>query len=61
MVIYTSNATESVNVSPCKIIKNRCAFPSDKALLRLAQPNISKSWTMPIRAWKVAQNRLTTS
>jgi len=59
-VIYTTNAIESVNMSLRKITKNRGAFPSDKALLKLfylALLNISKKWTMPIRDWNAALNR----
>jgi putative transposase len=52
-VIYTTNAIESVNMSLRKITKNRGSFPSDEALLKLfylALRNISKKWTMPVRA-----------
>ncbi len=59
-VIYTTNAIESVNMSLRKITKNRGAFPSDDALLKLfylALQNISQKWTMPIRDWKAALNR----
>ena len=59
-VIYTTNAIESVNMSLRKITKNRDAFPSDDALLKLfylALQNISQKWTMPIRDWKAALNR----
>lgn len=61
-VIYTTNAIESVNMSLRKLTKNRGSFPSDEALLKLfylALRNISKKWTMPIRDWKAALNRLT--
>ncbi|TAJ91947.1 IS256 family transposase [bacterium] len=61
-VIYTTNAIESVNMSLRKITKNRGAFPSDEALLKLfylALRNISRKWTMPIRDWKAALNRFT--
>ena len=60
-LIYTTNAIESLNMSLRKITKNRGSFPSDEALLKLsylAQQNISKKWTMPIRDWKAALNRL---
>ena len=59
-VIYTTNAIESMNRSLRKIIKNRGAFPSDEAaikLLFLALRNISKRWTRPINNWKAALNR----
>jgi len=61
-VIYTTNAIESVNMSLRKITKNRGAFPTDDALMKLlflALRNISKKWTMPIRDWKAALNRFT--
>jgi putative transposase len=61
-VIYTTNAIESVNMSLRKITKNRGAFPSDEALLKLfylALRNISKKWTMPVRDWKAALTRFT--
>jgi len=61
-VIYTTNAIESVNMSLRKLTKNRGAFPSDDALVKLfylALRNISKKWTMPIRDWKAALNRFT--
>lgn len=61
-VIYTTNAIESVNMSLRKITKNRGAFPSDEALLKLfylALRNISQKWTMPIHNWKAALNRFT--
>lgn len=59
-VIYTTNAIESTNMSLRKIIRNRGAFPSDEAALKLiylALDNISKKWTVPIREWRAALNR----
>ncbi len=61
-VIYTTNAIESVNMGLRKITKNRGAFPSDEALLKLfylALRNISKKWTLPVRDWKAALTRFT--
>ena len=63
-VIYTTNAIESVNMNLRKLTKNRGAFPSDEALVKLfylALRNISKKWTMPIRDWKAALTRFTIS
>jgi len=43
-----------------KITKNRAAFPSDEAVLKLfylALLNISQKWTMPLQNWKAALNR----
>lgn len=59
-VIYTTNAIESLNRSLRKIIKNRGAFPSDEAaikLIYLALRNIAKKWTRPIHNWQGALNR----
>ena len=61
-IIYTTNAIESVNMSSRKITKNRGAFPSDEALLKLfylALNNIAKKWTMPVQNWKPVLNRFT--
>ena len=58
--IYTTNAIESLNRTLRKIIKNRQAFPTDEAILKilyLALNNASKKWTMPIRNWKPALNQ----
>ena len=58
--ILAAIAIESVNMSLRKVTKNRGAFPSDDALLKLfylALQNISQKWTMPIRDWKAALNR----
>ena len=55
-VIYTTNAIESLNFSLRKVTKNRAAFPTDEAVLKLlylALTNASKKWTMPIRDWGV--------
>jgi putative transposase len=57
--IYTTNAIESINHSLRKIIKNRGAFPTDEAIIKilyLALRNVSKRWTMPIKNWKAALN-----
>ncbi len=45
-----------------KITKTRGPFPTDEALFKLfylALNNTSQKWTMPIRDWKAALNRLT--
>lgn len=60
-VIYTTNAIESLNYSLRKVTKNRAAFPTSEAAMKLvymALQNISKKWTMPIRDWKQALNQL---
>jgi transposase-like protein len=60
-VIYTTNAIESVNMTLRKVTRNHRIFPSDEAVYKvvyLAMCNIAKKWTMPIRDWKPALNRL---
>ena len=61
-IIDTTNAIDSVNMSLRKITKNRGAFSSDDALVKLfylALANISKKWKMPLRDWKAALTRFT--
>jgi len=53
-IIYTTNAIESLNRQFRKVTKTTSIFPHDeslKKLLWLAQRDISKKWTMPIRDW----------
>ena len=60
-VMYTTNAIESMNYSIRKVTKNRMAFPTAEAALKLvfmALQNIEKKWTMPIRDWSQALNYL---
>jgi putative transposase len=59
-VIYTTNATPSVNMTLRKVTRNHRIFPSDEAVYKvvyLAMRNLAKKWTMPIRDWKPALNR----
>jgi putative transposase len=59
--IYTTNAIESLNYSLRKVTKNRLAFPSTEAAMKLcfmAIQNISRKWTMPIQHWSQALNYL---
>lgn len=59
-VIYTTNAIESLNMSVRKATRNRGAFPNDEAmfkLLYLAFQRVTKVWTRPNRAWKLALNQ----
>ena len=54
MVIYTTNAIESLNSTYRKLNRQRSVFPSDTALLKalyLATFEATKKWTMPIRNW----------
>lgn len=60
-VIYTTNAIESLNMVIRKAIRNRRIFPNDESAFKvvyLAIMAASKKWTMPIRDWKPALNRL---
>ncbi|MBN2403918.1 MAG: IS256 family transposase [Spirochaetes bacterium] len=59
-IIYTTNAIESLNFSLRKVTKNRSAFPTDDAIIKLlylSLTNASKKWTMPIRDWGTALNQ----
>jgi len=59
--IYTTNAIESLNSVVRKAIKKRELFPTDdsaKKVVYLAIQPASKKWTMPIRNWKMALNRI---
>ena len=54
MVIYTTNAIESLNSTYRRLNSQRSVFPSDMALLKalyLATFEATKKWTMPIRNW----------
>jgi len=58
--IYTTNTIEAINRQIRKIIKSKGCFPNDEAafkLVFLALQNAEKSWTMPIRDWKMAMNQ----
>jgi putative transposase len=58
-IIYTTNTVESLNRSFRKIIKNRGAFPSEEAaikLLYLAMRNAAAKWDS-VNHWKVALNQ----
>ena len=54
-------AIESLNSVIRKAVKNRHVFPHDQAAMKvvyLAIQAASKKWSMPIRNWKAALNRL---
>ncbi len=56
----TTTTIESLNMTVRTINKNRALFPSAAVvfkLVSLALRNISKKWTMPIRAWSSAMNQ----
>ena len=59
--MYTTNAIESLNYSLRKVTRNRLAFPTTEAAMKLcfmAIGNISKKWRMPIKHWSQALNYL---
>lgn len=54
IVIYTTNAIESLNATYRKLNRRRSVFPSDRALLKalyLATFEATKKWSMAIRNW----------
>jgi putative transposase len=60
-VIYTTNAIESLNMTIRKVSRNHRIFPTDESVIKmvyLAVQNQMKKWTMPIRNWRPALNRL---
>lgn len=61
-IIYTTNAIESLNHSLRKVLKNRKAFPTDDALLKvlyLGLGRASRKWTRPLHNWSSALQRFT--
>jgi putative transposase len=60
-IIYTTNAIEGFHRQVRKVTKNKTAFTSDMALLKLiylAQRNISKKWIMPLQNWSLSVSQL---
>lgn len=60
LIIYTTNAIESLNSVIRKAIKNRKIFPNDNSackIIYLAIMSASKKWNMPLHQWKQAMNR----
>jgi len=60
-IIYTTNAIEGFHRQVRKVTKNKTAFTSDMALLKLiylAQRNISKKWTQPLQNWGLTVSQL---
>ena len=54
VVIYTTNAIESLNSTYRRLNSQRSVFPSDTALLKalyLSTFEATKKWTMPIHNW----------
>jgi len=60
-IIYTTNAIEGFHRQVRKVTKNKTAFTTDMALLKLiylAQRNISKKWTSPLQNWSLTVSQL---
>lgn len=60
-IIYTTNAIEGFHRQVRKVTKNKSAFTTDMALLKLiylAQHNISKKWTQPLQNWSLTVSQL---
>jgi len=60
-LIYTTNTIEGFHRQVRKVTKNKSAFTSDMALLKLiylAQRNISKKWTQPLQNWSLTVSQL---
>ena len=54
VIIYTTNAIESLNSTYRKLNRQRSVFPSEKALLKalyLSTFEATKRWNLPIRNW----------
>jgi len=55
-VIYTTNAVESPNLSPRKVIKTRGSFPNQEAAMKLrylALEHIAKQWSIRFRTGRL--------
>jgi len=60
-LIYTTNTIEGFHRQVRKVTKNKTAFTSDMALLKLiylAHRNISKKWTQPLQNWGLTVSQL---
>jgi transposase-like protein len=60
-LIYTTNTIEGYHRQIRKVTKNKGAFTSDMALLKLiylATERIAKKWTMPLQGWAVSASQL---
>ena len=60
-LIYTTNTIEGFHRQVRKVTKNKTAFTSDMALLKLiylAHRNISKKWTQPLQNWGITVSQL---
>jgi putative transposase len=60
-IIYTTNTIEGFHRQVRKVTKNKTAFTSDMALLKLiylAQRNIIKKWNHPLKNWALSVSQL---
>jgi putative transposase len=60
-LIYTTNTIEGFHRQVRRVTKNKGAFTSDMALLKLiylAHRNISKKWTQPLHNWGLTVSQL---
>lgn len=60
-LIYTTNAIEGFHRQVRKVTKNKSAFTSDMALMKLiylAHQNIKKKWTQPLHNWSLTVSQL---
>jgi transposase-like protein len=60
-MIYTTNTIEGYHRQIRKVTKNKGAFTSDMALLKLiylATERIARKWTMPLQGWAVSASQL---
>jgi transposase-like protein len=60
-LIYTTNTIEGFHRQVRKVTKNKTAFTTDMALLKLiylAHRNISKKWTQPLQNWGITVSQL---
>ena len=60
-MIYTTNAVESLNVSPQKMLKQRKVLPYDEAILNmlyLARHNVACNWRRQVDNLKQRLNQL---
>lgn len=60
-LIYTTNTIEGYHRQIRKVTKNKGAFTSDMALLKLiylATERVAKKWTMPLQGWAVSASQL---
>ncbi len=60
-LIYTTNTIEGYHRQIRKVTKNKGAFTSDMALLKLvylATERVARKWTMPLQGWAVSASQL---